>query len=323
MKINILDVLHQEYPDFLNTKDDFVLDNMKEFQNSEVHLKNMDKLIQKDNHYIENILLKEIVNLVLEVGYDTSCEYFSAITNRFTANVRDGQDRVIIVDDLLKSGLIEFYVLVLSWADKFNDIDAFEYCFINILYLLDMRCTKKVLGTVNPEKDKKWFRSLKENILEIASNCYWVSWCFMVLHEIGHLVLGHTKISNNETHEYDADKFAYDIILKLIEKHHESKDEFLSIFKEYTCFSPMMLLDFYRVIDVFQSSIYPDQKQIFIPDLQTRIDKLIDMGIDTFDISEGNTVYKNYLDVLDYFIEQFLLKHKRGKLDILPNIKAD
>lgn len=127
MKIDILAVLHEEYPDFLDSKDDFVSDNMKEFQNSEVHLKNLHELLTKEENYIENILLKEILDLVSEMGYDPSCEYFAAITKKISVYVRVGKDRVIVVDDLLRNGLIEFYVLVFAWANKIDDTYTFEY----------------------------------------------------------------------------------------------------------------------------------------------------------------------------------------------------
>ena len=182
---------------------------------------------------------------------------------------------------------------------------------------------KKALGSVNHEKDKQWYRTLKENILQIASDCYWVSWCFMVLHEIGHIVLNHTSLQYDENQEYEADKFAYDMIINLIEKYCDSDDEVMSVFRTYTCFAPMMLLDFYRMIDMYQSLIYPEQKQRFNPKPQRRIDKLIDLGIDTFDISDARNVYNNYLDVLDLFSEQFRIKYDLGKLDILPTIKAE
>ena len=77
------------------------------------------------------------------------------------------------------------------------------------------------------------------------------------------------------------------------------------------------------MIDMYQSFIYPEQKQQFNPKPQRRIDKLIDLGIDTFDISNARNVYNNYLDVLDLFSEQFRIKYDLGKLDILPTIKAE
>jgi hypothetical protein len=35
----------------------------------------------------------------------------------------------------------------------------------------------------------------------------------------------------------------------------------------------------------------------------------------------GIDVYNNYLDVLDYFWEQFIIKYKKGKLNFLHDIK--
>lgn len=323
MKIDIISILREEFPDFLDNQNEFVLDNMKEFQNSEIHLKNMQELSLTENDHIERTLLKEILKCISEMGYDSSCEYFAAITKRFSAYVRDGSKKVIVIDDLFKSGLIDLYILVLSWANDINNTDTFEYCFLNMLYLLDMRCVKKSVGTISHEQDRKWFRKLDENILNIASNCYWVSLCFMISHEIGHLVLGHTEVAYNTNHEYEADKFAFNVIVHLIKKHRQSKDDILSVFTEYTCFSPMMLLDFYRMINLYQNLIYPKIDQHFKPDPQNRINRLLDIGIDEFDINEGNTVYCNYLDVLDKFTEQLNIKYNRGKLDVLPHIEAD
>ena len=143
---------------------------------------------------------------VCQMGFDPSCEYFSAVTKRFSADVRNGSKKVIVIDDLFKSGLIDLFILVFTWAKDISDRYNFEYCFVNMLYLLDMKCVKKTVGTIDDEEDRKWHRSLDESILSIASDCYWVSLCFVMSHEIGHLVLGHTEKINNENNEYDADK---------------------------------------------------------------------------------------------------------------------
>lgn len=323
MKIDIIALLRDEFPEHLEHNDDFVFENIKEFPQSETHIKNMKKLYSTENHYVEIRLLKKMLAFVSKYGYNPTCEYFSAITKTLSASVNDGKNMVIMVDDLLSSGLMNYYTIVLTWADKFHDLENFKYCFINLVYLLDMRCTKKALGSVNHEKDKQWYRTLKENIVQIASDCYWVSWCFMVLHEIGHVVLNHTNLKYDEKQEYEADQFAYDMIICLIEEYSGSNDEVMSVFRRYTCFAPMMLLDFYRMIDMYQSCIYPEKKQRFNPKPQARIDKLIDVGIDQFDISDARDVYNNYLDVLDLFSEQFKIKYELGKLDILPLIKAE
>lgn len=321
MKFDIVALLREEYPDVLDTQADYVKESIKEFSNGEMHIKNMQELSSKGEHYIENCLLKEIVAFLSKLGYDQSCEYFAAITNVFSAYVSDGKDKVIVLDDSLNSGLIEFYLLVLGWANDIQDLDNFEYCFKNLIRLLDAHCIKKELGTIDPDTDKKWFKKLAGNIQEIAADCYWVSWSFMVLHELGHLVLNHTQTESDSNQELEADQFAYEMVLRLIERQNNSNDGVLSVFQDYTCFAPMMLFDFYEMIDYFQKLIYPGDRINVSLRFEERINNLIETEIHGFCIDRGNDVYNNYLDVIDYFKEQLLIKYSKGKLDIIPSIK--
>lgn len=319
MKIDAMALLRKEFPFTLDVQSDYVKEFIKEFPNNAVHQKNMQELSSKGDNYIERCLLKEIVSFLSQLGYDESCEYFAAITNSFSASMQDGEEKIIVLDDSFNTGLMEFYLLIMVWADILEDTDNFEYCMSNMIFLLDMHCIKKKLGTIDPCKDKHWFKKVKGNIQEIAADCYWVSWCFMVLHELGHLVLGHTKLTGSIEHEFDADKFAYDIVLKLIEKNHKSDKEGLSVFKEYTCFAPVMMLNFYKVIDSFQELVYEESSYYFKPEPQERIDKLLETEIEGFDISTGNDVYNIHLEVVDLFFEQLKTKYEKGKLEGLKD----
>ncbi len=321
MKIDIMSWLRDEYPDVLDDRSDYVWENIKEFPGFETHLKNMQELDTKEKQHIEKTILREIVEVLSKLGHDQSCEYFAAITNKFSAYVRDGKEKVIILDESLTSGLIEFYFLILGWARDIQNEWYSEYAIQNLICLFDMQCIKHKLGTINPDKNKYWYNNFEQNIQEIGSDCYWVSWCFMVLHELGHLVLGHTTTDSTVNQEFEADEFAYNILLELIKKNHAVSDGPLAVFKEYTCFAPCMLFEFYKAINTFQRLIYPKSKMRFCPDPQDRIEKLIETGIEDIDISEANDVYNNLLDVIDVFFEQLIIKYETGKLDVLPHIE--
>lgn len=329
MKFDILELLNDEYPQHLSVDEEFFHEFMKDMPNGDIHINNLHSLRFMEDHHVEKELIKHLLRIVHQLGYDPSFEYFSAITNNFTAWITDSgrYDAVIMVDDLLMSGLIEYYLTVLAWANDFNNLENYEYCMLNLIHLLDIQCIKLSTGTVDYDEDKKWFQTIPGNILEISCDCYWVSWCFMVLHEIAHLVLGQTKIDAKPEHEFEADEFAYEVIIKLIEEYGKGNDkfndEFFSIFQKYTCFAPMMLLDFLRIIEIFKELLYPHKKNLSKPKPESRINRLRDIGIDAFSISEGSAVYASYLDVLDEFVEQLIFKYLRGKLDILPSITPD
>lgn len=331
MKIDLLKVLNDLYPNGLSVNEDFFCDFMKDMPNGQAHITNLHSIKPMGNLYVEQELIKQIIKIVHELGYDPSFKYFSAITKNFNALGKEdsiSHNSVIMVDDLLMSGLIDYYLTVLAWANDFGNLQNYEYCMINLIYILDMRCIKLSTGTVDYEKDKKWFQTIPGNILEISCDCYWVSWCFIVLHEIGHLVLGHNQtIENDPKKEFEADEFAYNVVIKLIEEYSKGKDkfnnEFFSIFQTYTCFAPMMFLDFLRIIEIFKELIYPNKKNVSKPKPETRIKELINIGVDTFSIDEGSAVYGDYLDVLDEFVSQLILKYCKGKLDILPGINTN
>lgn len=329
MKIDALALLRDQYPLVLDKKSGFVKNSLKDFPSSETHLKNFDELFDKDSQYIEETILKQIVDILDETERFSGCDYYTAITNSLSANVRDGSSNIIVVDELISCGLTEFYTIVLQWSIDLRDEKIYRYAFRQLIYLLDMEFTKKGLGTISIEDDAEWFHSLNENAMTIASDCYWVSWSFIVLHEIGHLVLGHTKVPYNVNQEYEADEFAYKMIIKLIKKFRGSSNDLMSVFQQYTCYAPMMLFDFYRIINMYQGVVYPELKSHFNPDPQSRIDQLITIiNSESFDDSPeievfGIDVYNNYLDVLDYFWEQFIIKFKKGKLDFLYDIKPE
>lgn len=327
MKIDVLALLRDQYPLVLDKKSDFVKNSLKDLPNSKTHLNNFDELFDKDSQYIEETILKQITETLSETESFTGCNYFTAITNSLSANVRDGSSNIIVVDELISCGLTEFYTIVLQWSIDLRDEKIYRYAFRQLIYLLDMEFTKKGLGTISIEDDAEWLHSLNENAMTIASDCYWVSWSFIVLHEIGHLVLGHTKIPYNVNQEYEADEFAYKMIINLIKKFRCSSSDLMSVFQQYTCYAPMMLFDFYRIINMYQGVVYPELKSPFNPDPQSRIDQLITLiNEESFDDSPeidilGIDVYNNYLDVLDYFWEQFIIKYKKGKLIFLHDIK--
>lgn len=329
MKIDALDLLHDRYPLVLDKKSDFVKSSLKVFPNSETHLKNFDELFDKDSQYIEETILKQIVNIISETESFSGCDYYTAITNSLSANVRDGSRKIIVVDELISCGLTEFYTIILQWSIDLGDEKTYRYALRQLIYLLDMEFTKKGLGTISIEDDAEWFHSLNENAMMIASDCYWVSWSFIVLHEIGHLVLGHTKVPYNVNQEYEADEFAYKMIINLIKKFRGSSSDLMSVFQQYTCYAPMMLFDFYRIINMYQAIVYPELESRFNPDPQSRIDHLITLiNEESFEDSPeidffGMDVYNNFLNVLDYFWEQFIVKYKKGKLSFLHDIKPE
>ena len=230
---------------------------------------------------------------------------------------------------MISCGLTEFYTIVLQWSIDLCDEKTHRYAFRQLIYLLDMEFTKKGLGTINIEDDAEWFHLLNENAMAIAADCYWVSWAFIILHEIGHLVLEHTKTQYSVNQEYEADEFAYKMIIKLIKKYRGSSNDLMSVFQQYTCYAPMMLFDFYRIINMYQGIVYPELKSYFNPEPQSRIDHLITIiNNESFEDSTeievfGIDVYNNYLDVLDYFWEQFIIKYKNGKLNFLHDIKPE
>ena len=326
MKIDVLALLHDEYPFVLDTKSDFVKNGLKYLPNSESHLNNFILLYDKDNHYIETELLKKIKAFFTQSLDLPNLYYFQAVTKELSVNVNDGNKKIIVVDELIASGLSHFYMIILQWSIDINNSIIHKYSFKYLVFLLDMEFTKKGIGTINDEEDISWLQSLNKNAIEIASDCYWVSWSFMVFHEIAHLLLGHTKKQYSEQHEYEADKFAYKLIIELIKAYNESDDEIMSVFKCYTCFAPMMLFDFYRTINMYQKTVYPEKKAQFIPDPKSRIERLIEImenEDDSFDNLVGMDVYNNYLDVLDYFWGVFENKFNSGQLDFIRYLKPE
>jgi hypothetical protein len=121
MKFDVLDLLRDQYPLVLNKKSDFVKSCLKDLPNSETHLNNFDELFDKDSQYIEETILKQITEILSETERFSGCDYYTAITNSLSANVRDGSSKIIFVDELISCGLTEFYTIVLQWSIDLRD----------------------------------------------------------------------------------------------------------------------------------------------------------------------------------------------------------
>lgn len=89
--------------------------------------------------------------------------------------------------------------------------------------------------------------SKDSQILNLASDCYWLIILFTVAHEVAHIY----QMEKNPTYwrehlieaEYNADEIAYDILLKLIMEKKNQK----MILEEYTYLTSMMYMDFFNL----------------------------------------------------------------------------
>lgn len=141
---------------------------------------------------------------------------------------------------------------------------------------------------------------------------------FNIAHEFAHAYLAsigkkYTK-EHPEKEEFDADKIAYHIVLKIIIDGEGNN----GILENYTYLAPMMYVDFAELMYYTDRVLY---KTVLVdrghPALKKRKEALFATVYKDeydFDTVMGNHLYGGFLDVCDEYKDQVLLKMERGKL---------
>ena len=117
---------------------------------------------------------------------------------------------------------------------------------------------------------------------------------------------------------------AYDIVLKIIINHQDSKEK-NKVVEDYTYLAPVMYMQFFDLLYYTNRVLY--NKMITAethPLPKERIGHLFAIANDNvynFSTTNGNHLYNGFLDVYDEYRTQLLLKKERGKLDRIIQIE--
>ena len=267
---------------------------------------------------VEKNIIKYILLLENE---DMSPEYLSLYSGKMNSSTIKADNSIIIFDELLQYTIMSFYLMIFSLACN-NSNENFQRCFKNCVVLLDLQGNKNEIGTHNL-KEMFEMCKLPKSILDLAMDAYWVSWTFVFAHEFYHAKC--TGKTSPLQEEVDADKSAYMILLHLImaQKNAKIPDD-MKVFHEYLYLAPLMLMEYFKLLDFYNSLFGKAIDYTDHPTPEIRQEKLFDMFDDyipeSFDTTIGNDLYNSFLDQIDVLKEQLEIKKKNGKLDFLSNI---
>lgn len=274
------------------------------------------------SQYIENpqFVERKIIDSVLEIEkIDFDVDYLSIYSRQMNASSTSvEEDKTIIVDELWSYTALSFFLTVFSLAyDK--GIENFTRCIKNCFVLLDLQGQKHHIGVHNL-KDIDIMISLPANIMNLAMDSFWTAWTFMIGHELYHLAAKNTETCSLQE-ELCADAYGYKVLIAMIDAQKQKRiPEEISVFYEDYYLSPIMLLEYFRFLDLYRSLCGKSVEYTNYPSPQQRQEEIFNLFDDylpnTFDTTMGNEVLNHFLDAIDLLQEQIILKKERGKLNI-------
>ena len=269
--------------------------------------------LKKDFFFVEKDILKCMLSLE---KLDIKPQYMSLYARRMNSKIFKTENPTIVFDELLQFTIKSFYLLVFSLANDRSD-ENFEKCFKNCVMLLELQGNRHELATYSYEKLVEMCKYPK-NILDLSMDAYWVSWTFIVAHELYHVSNNTAESSYQE--ELDSDKYAYTVIINMIQAQKQDKTpKDLDVFHEYLYLAPLMMLEFFKLLDFYNNLFGKKAEYIDYPSPELRQEKLFDMFDEyipnSFDTVEGNGVFNCFLDEIDFIKEQLKLKKENGELD--------
>lgn len=238
----------------------------------------------------------------------------------------DERNPFIHIDELFESSIMSFFLIIFKWSKRFNNPEVYGNCFTYLLFIIN---EISIWGNIpNKESHEALMQIIDGDvqIMNLASSCYWTVVIFSLAHEVAHSYFKSIgkKFRNRKQEEFEADKVAYDTVLKTIINHQDSKEK-NKVVEDYTYLAPVMYMQFFDLLYYTNRVLY--NKMITTethPLPKERIGHLFAIANDNvynFSTTNGNHLYNGFLDVYDEYRTQLLLKKERGKLDRIIQIE--
>jgi len=297
--------------------------------------------VAANQHFFYNILLDEIINLLKNehiLSSELEIEILVRDRDDYNANIDKDTENdnryLLFIDNLMLTAIRSLVEVMLYWDINYENSNKWAKCFKYTVFILTeygkIRTRPKTPIWVH--KFETEMITYSANTTHLFVNVYIAIITFIMLHEIGHLVLGHLNpIKKGIEYELDADDFAYKAFLKIIQKQVEyiasnKKRPHVDVYNEYTYLAPLMFFDIMDLMKYFRNKAYNDatfhtasqkltKRKKHLEDWVFYITKHYD-----FDSDEGNDVYNAFLNSKDRFISEVELKMQRGKKIIPENM---
>lgn len=310
---DILEIYKKNFPSRLDNV--FDVDVVDEFVSTIYNSYSAEDVlaIKDDSLFVEKTIIKHFLSVKKE---EISPEYLSLYARKMNSTTVKAGKPIIIFDELLQHTLISFYLMMFSLI--YNDSkENFEKCFKNCIVLLDLQGNKRNIGVHNLNEIVEMCK-LPKSTIDLAMDAYWVSWTFIFAHEFYH---AKCKDESSQQEELNADKYAYITLIDMIKEQKTTNfSGEIEVFHEYLYLAPMMLLEYFKMLDFYNFLLEKETSYINHPSPELRQKKLFDMFDnyipEEFDTTQGNAIYNNFLDKIDMLREQLEIKMQKGKLKI-------
>lgn len=274
-----------------------------------------------------DIEYRTIRDVCFHTGYVYSTDYKNSIKHCDSSRAYS-TPKTLYIDELLVSVLFEYIAVYYLWTTNKDNPELYGFCFQKALRLLD-GCYRK--GNLDSDEGKSEIIDMinqycGNNAVIVISDLYWSALAFAICHELAHIYHEHNGIecddkSENWEIEYTADKCGCEMILNLIDKKYsEISSPFHEVFQQYTYTAPEILFLFYEDLFYVGQWLHGEQPGDSHPDFRSRIDRMLEQSISpkySLDTKEGNAILAAYWEISDLFREEFFLKLKNGKLEII------
>ena len=280
-----------------------------------------------------DIEYRTIKDVHFRTGYVYSTDFQNSIKHCDSSRAYSTSN-TLYIDELLVSVLFEYIAVFYLWATNKDNPELYGFCFQKTLRLLD-GCYRK--GNLDSDEGKSEIIDMinthcGSNAVIVISDLYWSALAFAMSHELAHIYHEHSKIqcddkSRNWEIEYIADKYGCEVFFNLIDKKYsEISSPFHEVFQQYAHTAPEILFLFYEDLFYVGQWLHGERPGDSHPDCRSRINRLLEQSISpkySLDTKEGNAILAAYWDISDLFREEFFLKLKNGKLEIIKRKGED
>lgn len=206
------------------------------------------------------------------------------------------------------------------------------FCYRYSLFVMNDICFGDFKQPVIPKDGESMFLLLskfldKPNLPILASNLFYTSVAFALLHEISHAYMHHKEQEASSKKEFEADANAYRIFLEFCDDVYSGRviSTFRKRMQPYTYMAPMYLFDFYYM--VFYTSSFlclyhaPASKDMLqeIVDRKNALINAFDLWDGGENDSKADDLYNAFLDGTESFLRSFIASDKAGYLDSIKD----
>ncbi len=277
--------------------------------------------LERQSRNIDLEMVFRKVKECFQQEYGFSCDSLG-LNNLFQKDVTSfmyyGAERhpsFVHIDELLESSVLMFLLAVFKWSKESEDTNLSGQCFSYLMFLFNEMVITGELPDLNA---KRWLMQIiggDDQILQLATDCYWTIIAFNMAHETAHYYftsIGRDYRENKPQEEFDADGVAYHIVLQCI--MHKALP-----LEEYSYLAPMMYMDFSDMYvyeyALLHGVVFPDTGYPSFEKRKEELFSIVDKDIYVLNTEEGNALYGCFSDVMEEFKKQATQKMEKGYFD--------